>query len=148
MTNRGLEFPKEVARQLLAYEAAAGKPGAAEKDSAAFRVCEAMRGPLEKLLGAAGFHSLLTRALTLAGAEVPWLRQLQIKPGGALPGLDELEANLDARASAEGELHLVGHLLGLLVIFIGPALTLGVLRDIWPKWKLVNLEEAFRDEKK
>ncbi len=136
-------MPKEFARRLLAYEAASGEPADAQ-ESAAFRVCEKLRGPMGKLIGVDGFRSLLSRAQALGCAEVPWLCALQIQADGSLEGLDELEAKLDARAVTEGEGVLVGQLLGLLVIFIGPALTLGLLHDIWPRWTILNLEKEFR----
>ncbi len=123
---------KEFARRLLAYEVTSGEP-AGLKDSAAFRVCEKLRAALSRLMGGGGFRSLLSRALVLAGYEVPWLRGLKMKADGSVEGLDELGTKLDAQAVAEGEIALVAQLLGLLVTFIGPALTLRLLRDIWPK---------------
>ena len=91
-----------------------------------------MRGPLSKLVGSAGFHSLLSRALTLAETGAPCLHALQIEPDGSLGGMQEIEAKTDPRIVANGEIVLVAQLLALLVTFIGPALTLQVLRDIWP----------------
>ncbi len=135
--------PQEFARLLLAYEVASSKPAGAEA-SPAFRVCEKLRGPLGKLIGVDGFRSLLSRALALTCGQVLWLCALQIKADGSLEGLDELEAELAPRAITEGEVVLVGQLLGLLVIFIGPALTLGLLREIWPKWTIVNWEKEHR----
>jgi len=123
---------KQFARRLLACEAAPGKPADAG-DSAAFRVCEKLRGPLGKFMGVGGFRSLLSRALVLASQEVHWLRALQIKADGSLEGLDELEVKLDWPATAEGEIVLVSQLLGLLVTFIGGELTVRLLHDIWPK---------------
>ena len=131
---------KESARRLLAYESASGQRAGA-KDSPAFRVCEKLRGPLGKLMGTGGFHSLLARALSLAIAEVPWLHTLQILADGSLAGLNEPAAQRDARAVAEGEVVLVAQLLGLLVTFIGPALTQGLLHDVWPKLDDLNFEE-------
>lgn len=128
-------MPKGFARRLLAFEVASENPSLAQ-DSAAFRVCEKLRGPLGKLLGVDGFRSLLSRAQALAGAEVPWLRQLEIRTDGSWNDLSGLEAKLDADAIAEGEVFLVGQLLRLLVIFIGPALTLQLIHDIWPKWEI------------
>ncbi len=128
-------MPKEFARLLLAYEEVSGK-SANGKDSVAFRVCDNLRGPLGKLMGMEGFRSLLLRAQVLSCAEVPWLCELRVKVDGSLDGLEELEAGLDARAISEGEVVLVGQLLGLLVIFIGPALTLRLLHDIWPRWTI------------
>ncbi|MDB6015663.1 MAG: hypothetical protein JWR19_152 [Pedosphaera sp.] len=137
MSNSATPKLKEFARRLLVYEAATGT-SAGGGESAAFRVCEKMREPLGKLMGVGGFRMLLSRALTLAGAEIPWLRELQVKADGALGGLDKCEAKLDARATAAGEIVLVAYLLGLLTTFIGPALTLRLLQDIWPKLDDLN----------
>ncbi len=141
-------MPKGFARQLLGYEMASGKPAHANDYSPAFRVCEKLRGPLGKLMGVDGFRSLLARALALACEQTPWLCALQVQADGSIKGLDELEAKLDSRAITEGEVVLVGQLIALLVIFIGPALTLGLLREIWPKWVLVNWEKEYRYEEK
>lgn len=128
-------MPTGFARRLLAYEVASDNPSVAQ-DSAAFRVCGKLRSPLSRLLGVEGFRSLLLRAQALAAAEVPWLANLEIKADGSWDDLKGLEDKLDADALAEGEVFLVGQLLGLLVIFIGPALTLKLLHDIWPRWKI------------
>lgn len=122
---------KQCARRLLEYEAAAGVSADVEAN-AAFRVCEKLRGPLSKLMGSGGFRSLFCRALVLAGAEVPWLAALKIKADGTLEGIHEAQMNLDGAAAAVGETVLVAQLLGLLVTFIGPALTLRLLHDVWP----------------
>lgn len=106
------------------------------QDSSAFRVCEKLRGPLGKLLGVAGFRSLLSRAQALAATEVPWLTKIEITSDGSWDDLNGLKAKIGAEALAEGEIFLVGQLLGLLVIFIGPALTLQLVHDIWPKWEI------------
>ena len=123
---------KEFARRLLAHDATLGKPGVTQ-DSELFRVCEKLRGPLSKLTGVGGFSSLLSRALTLAGAEIPWLRGLGIKTNGSLEGLEQLETKIDSRQRVEGEVALVSQMLGLLITFIGPALTRQLVSDIWPK---------------
>lgn len=123
---------KDFARRLLAHDDALDKP-ADTNDFKTFRVCEKLRNPLSRLTGIGGFRSLLSRALALAGAEVPWLRALHIKADGSLEGLGKLEMIPDQREIAEGEVALVSQLLGLLVTFIGPALTAGLLQDIWPK---------------
>jgi hypothetical protein len=41
----------------------------------------------------------------------------------------------------EGEVVLVGHLLGLLVLFIGPALTIQLVHQVWPDWTMTILGE-------
>ncbi len=128
---------KELARRLLARETPSRKRSEAG-ETTAFPVCEKFRRPLSSFTGVAGFRSLLSRALALAGEEVHWLRALHIKADGSLEGLDELEAELDAREVAEGEVVLVGHLLELLVTFIGSTFTLQLLRDIWPNKNGLN----------
>lgn len=120
------------ARRLLAYELASGISPEA-KGSRVFFVCDKLRRPLAQLTGMGGFRSLLARALALAGEEVPWLRGLHVRADGSLDGLAELEANLGPEEIASGEVILVARLLELLVTFIGPALTLGLLKDAWPK---------------
>jgi hypothetical protein len=132
MSNSDAPKMREFTLRLLAYESASGKPANA-KDSVAFRVCEKLRVQVSKTTGVGGFSALVSRALALAGAEVPWLRALQINSGGSLKGLHELEAKLDSRLVAEGQVVLLSQLLGLLVTFIGPALTLQLVHDIWPK---------------
>lgn len=132
MSNNTTPKLKESARRLLAHEAASDK-SVGTNGSKAFRVCEKLREPLSRLTGIGGFRSLLSRALALAGAEIPWLRALHINAEGSLEGLETLDEKSDSRELAEGEVVLVSQLLGLLVTFIGPALTLQLLRDIWPK---------------
>jgi hypothetical protein len=132
MSNSNVPEMREFALRLLAYESASGKPANA-KYSVTFRVCEKLRMQLSKTTGVGGFSALLSRALALAGEEAPWLRKLQIDSDGSLKGLHELEAKLDSSLVAEGQVVLLTQLLGLLVTFIGPALTLQLLQDVWPK---------------
>lgn len=123
---------RKFARRLLSYELENGKSADA-KDSAAFHVCEKLRGPLGKFLGLGGFRALLFRAQALASKEVPWLHAIEIKPDGSLEGLDELEGKFKASVVAEGEIILVAELLGLLITFIGAHLTLRLVQEIWPE---------------
>lgn len=125
---------KEIARRLRAFEASAAGAGAA-KNPTAFRVCDRLGSPLGKVLGTDGFRALLSRALTLSAAQVPWLGGLHVNSDGTVEGSEtnEPKTKRDAAALAEAEIAVVAELLGLLVTFIGPALTLRLLRDIWPK---------------
>jgi hypothetical protein len=84
-------------------------------------------------MGTGGFHSLLSRALVLASAKVPWLLGLRIDKEGSLQGLDEVAGRHHGFTSTQGELLLVSQLLGLLVTFIGATSTLRLLQDIWPR---------------
>jgi hypothetical protein len=121
---------RDFAQRLVAREAMGKKPF--ERNGRAFgRVIEKVRGPLAALTGVAGFRSLLSRALALANAEVRWLRAVHVKADGALECPPEI-ARLDKEEMANGEVALVAQLLGLLVTFIGEALTARLLEDVWP----------------
>ncbi|MDB6036850.1 MAG: hypothetical protein JWM99_691 [Verrucomicrobiales bacterium] len=122
---------KEFAVRLLAYETDSSK-SVGLNQSAVFRLCEKLRVPLCKLMGIAGYRTLFSRALGLAGGEVRWLRGLHVRSDGTLEGVDELEARLVPEQITQGELVLVARLLGLLVTFIGPALTLQLVEEAWP----------------
>ncbi|HEX5453228.1 MAG TPA: hypothetical protein VFX06_05495 [Stellaceae bacterium] len=89
------------------------------------------------MAGVAGFRSLLSRALALADGEIRWLKAVHVDANGSLEGLDE--AQLSDAEIAEGEAVLVAHLLGLLVTFIGEALTLHLLHEAWPEASLGGL---------
>ena len=91
-------------------------------------------------MGNGGFRALLSRALALANAEVPWLRAVHVKADGTLEGLEALHAQLDPAEFLEGRVVLLAQLLGLLVAFIGPSLTLRLVGEIWPQISLNDLD--------
>ena len=114
---------RELAQRLLAYEA--GEAEAAMPDTEAVcRVCDKLRRPLTTLAGAAGFRSLLARALTLAKRESPVLGEWEVKSDGSLQGLN-------GEAAQSGAV-LIAQLIGLMITFIGESLTLRLLHDVWP----------------
>ncbi len=117
---------KDLARRLIAYEATRGPSDGAV--GAALRACETLRGSLAKFVGAAGFRSLLSRALAMAKSESPSLGPVRVGPDGSLDGLEGVEPNQDADAGAV----VVSQLLGLLVTFIGEPLMLRLVHDAWP----------------
>ena len=123
---------RDLAMRLLAYEDAAGKTSE-PTGFAAFRVCGRLRQPLITLAGVAGFRSLLSRALTLARAEVPSLSAVQVAADGSLKGLDELEPQIDKEQASDGGAILIAQLIGLLLTFIGEGLTLRLVQDVWPE---------------
>jgi hypothetical protein len=122
---------KQVACRLMAYEATTATPAGAQK-LPAFRVCEKLRQPLSRLVGVAGFRSLLSRALALASGEVRWLKAVHINADGFLEGLGEAQAQLSHDEIAEGEIMLVAQLIGLLVTFIGQELTVRLVQETCP----------------
>jgi hypothetical protein len=112
-----------LAQRLLAYEGAAGK-NSEPAEFAAFRVCDKLRRPVCALAGVAGFRSLLSRALTLAKAEAPSLSTVEIAADGSLQGVDELGPQIDRDQSWEGGVILIAHVLEVLLLVIGEAVTL------------------------
>jgi hypothetical protein len=129
MKNPATPSVRKLAGWLVAREAAAGNQSDAE---AAFQACEKLRHSLSALVGVAGFRSLLSRALTMAKAEVPWLNAAKVRADGSLEDPGSLNTK-QGRAEAErGGVVLLAQLLGLLDTFIGEALMMGLVRDVWP----------------
>jgi len=117
---------RELARRLLALEAThAANAAAGGRETA--QACEKLRVPLVKLAGAAGYRSLISRAIAVAKTEFPALDPVQVRLDGSLDGLDEI-AQKDVQA---GTVVLI-QLLSLLVTFIGEPLTRVLVRDAWP----------------
>ncbi len=132
---------RSFAKRLIAYEALVNSASAAQTPLA-FHVCDRLRPPLTTLMGSGGFRAVFSRALTLAKAEVPWLRTVRVKLDGSLEGLEELHAQLDPNRYREVRVVLVAQLLGLLVAFIGETLTLHLVGEVWPRAPLDDLSAA------
>jgi hypothetical protein len=130
---------RDFAERLIAYETSANK-SSGTKIPAACLVSEKLRPDLATLMGNVGFQSLHSRALTLASAEVACLRAVHVKSDGSLEGLDELETQVDSDEIFEGCVVLLAQLLGLLMAFIGPHLTLHLAREVWPNLSLNDLD--------
>src|SRR6185437_1469933 len=133
--SRDVPRMRDLAEPLVAYETKANK-SSRTKTLAAFLVGEKLRPDLAALMGNVGFRALLSRALALANAEVPWLRAVHVKADGSFEGLAELEAQVDPEEIFEGGIVLLAQLLGLLVAFIGEDLTLRLVREVWSKLSL------------
>ena len=131
----------------LIAEETKGNKSAGMRQPAALHVVEKLRPHLATLMGSTGFHGLVSRALTLANGESRWLSKMQIREDGTLEGAGGVSAPADLREMAEGSLVLVAQLLGLLVTFIGPALTLKILGEMWPKLSLNDLDFEKGDRK-
>jgi hypothetical protein len=105
-----------------------------------FHVCEQLREPLGKLLGVGGFKALLSRALALASAEIPWLNRVRLNGDGSLEGTTELSAEFSSKQVTAAETQVISELIELLVTFLGGALTSRLLGDIWPEMGKIHLE--------
>ena len=128
---------RKLAERLLAR--VDGENGSVTKSPAAFLVHEKLRLHLVTLMGSGGFHALLSRALTLAMKEAPWLGAVQMKPDGSLEGLRDVEMPLGPGDYSEGRVVLHARMFELLVAFVGEDLTLRLLREVWPKISLNDL---------
>jgi hypothetical protein len=139
---------RDFAERLIAHETRENK-SSETKTSGPFLVGEKLRPHLAPLMGNVGFRALLSRALALANAEVPLLRAMHIKADGSFDGLDELGAQVDPDEIFKGRVVLLAQLLGLLVAFIGEDLTLRLVREVWPKLSLNNLDfgKGYKNEK-
>lgn len=119
---------QNLARRLLALEAGANNPPDVH---VALRACEQLRLNLAKPLGDAGFQALLARALTLTKGEVPWMEAVKLEPNSTLAGFEDNALSQPVEEAMEGGRVLLFHLIRLLITFIGEALTLQLLHNIW-----------------
>jgi len=128
---------RDLAERLLRYEA--GKESPSGPDALqAVHVCQKLNLPLSKLVGETGSSALLTRALTLAKREAEVLSPVKVTDDGALEGWN-------GQAESASTV-LVGHLLGLVVTFLGEALTLRLLHDVWPDRTISDVHFVERNE--
>ena len=121
-----------LARTMLAYEADSGSPSDASISPPVFRVLEKLRGHLAKLIGAGACQVLFSRALLLATRQASALGGLCVKLDGSLQTLSEVSAS-EVNGAAP---ILIAQLLSLLITFIGPALTMRMVHDVWPELAL------------
>jgi hypothetical protein len=124
---------RDLAHRLLAFEAATDKTSE-PVESATLRVYEKLRQSLCALAGVAAFQSIAFRALMQAKSEAPGLWAVRIAVDGALEGLGEFEPQLGSGEEqvGDGGLILIDHILDLLLIFLGEAITINLLRNAWP----------------
>ena len=114
---------RELAQRLIALEEASDLISNPEKN-AAFRVHEKLRLLLTRFAGSEGFAALMRRAITLSRAENPSLMDSTLGKDGSMASLEGI--------SVETGLSLAAQLLDLMATFIGEALTLSLVADIWP----------------
>ena len=101
---------------------------------------ERLRPHLSKFMGNIGFNALLSRALVLGIADVPWLSSVRVKTDGSLEGFEGLSAQIAPEEFTEGCVTLFSHLLGLLAAFIGEELTLRLVSEAWPELSPIELD--------
>jgi hypothetical protein len=147
--NKSTNETRTFAKRLIAYEEL-GDASSPVTRTLGFHVSDKLHPYLAALMGSGGFHALLSRALALATAEVPWLGGVQVKADGSLDGMEKIQDQLDADKILEGRVVLLAQLLGLLKAFVGEILTLRLLHDVWPRMPLNDLEfgNGVKNEKK
>lgn len=139
---------RNFAKLLISLEALGDKPPTGST-AVFFPIPEKLRPQLATLMGSIGYSVLLSRALALAKIEEPWLRDIQITDEGVLEGSAELHVRPDSGEFLEGRVVLLAQLLGLLVAFIGKKLTVQLVREVWPKLSLddLNLDAGEKNER-
>ena len=130
---------RKFAKRLIVCETG-GNKSSATKGAAAFPIPAKLRPQLTTLMGNGGFRALLSRALVLAQADVPWLCAVTVKTDGTLGGLEKIHAQPEPYELLEGRIVLLAELLGLMIAFIGESLTLRLVREVWPKVPLHDLD--------
>ena len=130
---------RRVAQRLLALEAAVDKAADAQAPPVVC-VCETLRRSLSRLLGVAGFRSLLARALALATDDVRGLQAVRVTAVGSLEGWGEGAGQLSHDELTQGGELLIAQLIGLLVTFIGAALTARLVQEAWPELSSDDLD--------
>jgi len=146
MTVRSSDPLRDVARQLLAIEAANGA-SADPSMHEALRVFDKLRVAMCRFAGSEGFASLMRRALAMARRDVLAVQHLTLDSNGSLQGFDKvlalhspgLTATEHGDAGAEAAVAVMTNLLGLLVAFVGEGFTIKLVRDCWPEASLNQL---------
>ena len=128
----------DLARRLLEYEAMTAE-SSESAEQVTLRVYEKLRQSLVPFAGTVAFASLASRALALATPESPGLGSAQITADGSIRSLGDYKPQIDndknrtrADQTDERGVILIARLLGLLLVFLGEALTLSLLRVQWP----------------
>jgi hypothetical protein len=122
---------RDLARRLLDCDSVAASISA-QTEPPNFRVYEKLRHRLGASLGADAFQALASRALRIARSESPRLHAVQVTADGRLQSLGLFEPQTDTDQEGEDGVILIARLLDLFLAFIGPALTLQLLRDLSP----------------
>lgn len=100
---------------------------------AAFSACQRLGRLLTKVVGAPGFHALLSRAVALTQKEAPALKDIRVLPDSTLSGLQLAADPAEKEELTKGATVLLAQLLGLLHAFIGEPLTTQLVKEAWPE---------------
>jgi hypothetical protein len=119
------------AESIIRYEAKMNPPSAAQQ-ATVLPVLDKLRPLLATFLGRTGYQALILRAMIMASEEVPWLCNVEITANGSLEKFNQLAANHESAEVIDGSEVLLACMISLLEAFIGEALMLRLLHDLWP----------------
>jgi len=120
---------KALARLVFTSEKAVGPVAIVE-------VCAKLRRRLSPVVGVVGFRSLLHRSLMITKTKADCFEKVSIGSDGLLLGLGDSEAPGNMTPIRDGGVILISNLLMLLDIFVGEALMISLLNEIWPVSRL------------
>ena len=130
---------RDFAERLIAHETR-GNKSSETKTPAAFHVCEKLRPHLATLMGNAVFGRSFRARSRWPMRKFPGCARCMSKRMALWKGWTNLTRKLARRRLSEGSVVLLAQLLGLLVAFIGEDLTLRLVREVWPKLSLDDLD--------
>jgi hypothetical protein len=136
--NRAAPLAREIARLIVSVEAS-GDNSAEAQARAVLRGCEKLRVQLTSVVGTGGYVALASRALALARVDRGLPPTVRITENGSLEGLAEFASNLQPFVAETDAQAIVAQLLNLLLAFIGEALVLGLIRNVWPDMPIEGL---------
>ena len=122
---------RDLAAQMIAQESSGDESSEAQA-SAALRACDKLCLHLSRVIGTGGYIALASRALALSRAERGILPTVHISENGSLRGFSEVAINLEPIVAQTDAHSIVTQQLSLLLVFIGEALTVQIVRSIWP----------------
>ena len=141
-----MDTPTSSTRDLAKRLLAASQTGSDAHVSDVAAVIHRLRISLSKFAGDAGFVSLLRRAVAMASADVPSLKNVRIGMNGLLDGVEQIDASSGTGVLGEAAaVAITAHMLGLLVAFIGEPLTVRLLRESWPD-TLISFKNSEADQ--
>jgi hypothetical protein len=127
------DLPQTLRRELT--RAAGTDADAKALAAATLRVSDALAGHLAVLIGTGGVKALTARSLHLVQRNFPWLAEAQQSdpPKDPFERLAACMERQEPSVATEAAAAVLATLGDLLVTLIGETLTMGVLREAWPK---------------
>jgi hypothetical protein len=133
------------AERVIASETRSSRQGVLEKPPISL-ACGKMAKHLIPLMGNGGYRALLTRGLTLASEEFPWLSLVHPGDDGTLECQSDAQ-KVDPKDFLEGSVVLLATLLTLLETFVGENLTMHLAGQMWPDAPISNLDSETGDSR-